>query len=214
MIAHPLKAVFVHIPKTAGQSVEQVFLSYLGLDQQSRAALLLREKTEHEQGPPRLAHLTASEYTEFGYLNNEQFSEYFSFSFVRNPWSRVKSFYSYLKFDEKMPFEQFVLDELLIQMQGDKYGWFLKPQVNYVLDENGSPLVDFVGRFEDLQSDFDIIMQRLDLPKTELPIINSSGAIIDDATNKPSPIEYPPEMIDKVAKLYAQDVAAFKYEFE
>ena len=214
MIAHPLKAIFVHIPKTAGQSVEQVFLSYLGLDQQSRPALLLREKTEREQGPPRLAHLTATEYTEHDYLSDEQFSEYFSFSFVRNPWSRVKSFYSYLKFDEKMPFEQFVVDELLVQMQGDKYGWFLKPQVNYVLDANGSPLVDFIGRFERLQSDFDTIMQRLGLPRTELPMINSSSIFINDATRKPSPIKYTPQMIDKVAQLYAQDIAVFEYEFE
>lgn len=209
MIAHPLKAVFVHIPKTAGQSVEQIFLSLLGLDQQSRPALLLREKRDYEQGPPRLSHLTAHEYTQHGFLSEQQFDEFFSFAFVRNPWSRVQSFYSYLKFDEKMSFAQFVLDELQEQIQSEKNGWFVKPQAEYILDSNNAQLVDFVGRFENLQTDFDQVMKQLGLPKAELPVTNYSLRMISDVERSNT---YDSSTIDKVAQLYARDIDLFGYQ--
>ena len=68
MISHKHKTVFVHIPKVAGQSVEQMYLADLGLNWSERAVLLLRPKLNTEKGPERLAHLTAAQYTQFGYL--------------------------------------------------------------------------------------------------------------------------------------------------
>jgi len=44
MISHKHKTVFVHIPKVAGQSVEQMYLADLGLNWSERAVLLLRPK--------------------------------------------------------------------------------------------------------------------------------------------------------------------------
>jgi len=219
MIAHSLKTIFVHIPKTAGQSIEQVFLSHLGLDQQSRSVLLLREKRDHEQGPPRLAHLTAAEYTGCDFLSQQQFHSYFSFAFVRNPWSRVKSFYTYLQFYKKMSFTEFVLCELEKQMQGGYLGWFLKPQTEYVFDSNDQQLIDFVGRFESLQEDFDAVMQQLGLPQTELPFLNSSEAVAKLLNDENEYIQVTQHsyydndaIVNKIAELYARDVALLGYE--
>ena len=51
MISHKHKTVFVHIPKVAGQSVEQMYLADLGLNWSERAVLLLRPKLNTEKGP-------------------------------------------------------------------------------------------------------------------------------------------------------------------
>src|SRR5262245_2591511 len=86
MISHAQRCVFVHIPKVAGQSVEHVFVGWNNLTWKKRAPLLLRPNDNPAKGPPRLAHLRAEEYVQFGYLPPEKFASYFKFSFVRNPW--------------------------------------------------------------------------------------------------------------------------------
>lgn len=174
MISHHHKCIFVHIPKTAGQSVEHVFLNLLGLTWETRAPLLLRPNDRPELGPPRLAHLTAQEYVSCRYLPQEMFDQYFKFAFVRNPWSRLVSIYKYLKFDQHIDFKTFVMREFQNHVMTDHF-WFARPQSDFLYDANGELLVDFVGRFEQLQDDFSRVCQKIGLPDTELPHVNASS---------------------------------------
>lgn len=112
MICHHHKCIFIHIPKTAGQSIEHVFLDLLGLTWETRAPLLLRFNDRKELGPPRLAHLKANDYVNFKYISEELFNSYFKFSFVRNPWSRLVSFYNYRKYYLFYNFKYFVMKHL------------------------------------------------------------------------------------------------------
>ena len=95
MICHDFRTIFVHVPKTAGQSVEMVFLNKLNLTWEQRAPLLLRPNSDPAKGPPRLAHLYASEYVSCGHISDEDFARYFKFSVVRNPWARAVSVYKF-----------------------------------------------------------------------------------------------------------------------
>ena len=217
MIAHPLKALFVHIPKTAGQTIEHVFLSHLGLDQNARPALLLREKLEHESGPPRLSHLKASDYHQYGYLSEQQYDDYYKFCFVRNPWSRVLSFYRYLRFEEQYNFDDFVCNVLEQQMQNEPYHWFLAPQSDFIYDQHKQLLINFVGRYERLQADFDHISTQLGLLRTELPVINTSLKFRhanNGGTKSDYRQLYTTQSIDHVAKLYQRDIDLLGYDFE
>ena len=96
MISHHHKCIFIHIPKTAGQSIEHCFIRSLGLTWETRAPLLLRYNDRPELGPPSLAHLKYSEYSEYKYITEEQIQTYFKFAFIRNPWSRLVSIYKYM----------------------------------------------------------------------------------------------------------------------
>ena len=69
MITHQFKCVFVHIPKTAGQSVEHFFLNLHQLTWQEKERLLLVKNTDPNKGPERLAHMTAAEYVQCGNTN-------------------------------------------------------------------------------------------------------------------------------------------------
>ena len=173
MLSRKYNCIFIHIPKVAGQSIERVFLQLHGLTWETREPLLLRLNPDPGLGPPALAHLKASEYVTCGYLSEEEFRSFYRFSFVRNPWGRLVSIYSYLGFDEVMPFKQFLRADF-----SDAERWepalFLQPQYDYLFNERGEQLVDYIGRFESLQKDFDHVCDAIGIEHTTLPHANKT----------------------------------------
>ena len=233
MICHHYKCIFVHIPKNAGQSVEHIFLNLLNLTWDTRAPLLLRYNDNIELGPPRLAHLKAEEYVRYKYLTQDMFDNYFKFTFVRNPWSRMVSIYKYLGFNKKLEFNVFLKGTFKNTIFNEK-NWFVGPQSNFVYSANGDLLVDFIGRFEDLQNSFEYVCKQIGLPATQVPHINESkendSAFSRNSKNFVRNISrritekkissyktyqeyYDEESIELVAELYEKDIELFKYDF-
>ena len=181
MLSHHHKCIFIHIPKNAGQSIEHVFLTELGLSWENRAPLLLRPNNKPALGPPRLAHLRASDYVKCMYTPQDMFDAYTKFAFVRNPYSRMVSFYRYLKYNQYVDFPTFVKDYLRQKVLEQDY-WFVGPQYEYLYSEDGKTcLVDFVGKFESLQSDFDKVCELMGAPAKPVPHVNDSKLV----ENKP-----------------------------
>jgi len=174
VISHKHKCLFIHVPKAAGQSVERFFLNLHGLTWEERGQLLLGRNDNPEKGPPRLAHLTADEFVRHDYIDKATFDSYYKFAFVRDPWERVFSMYRHLRYYPVVSFEQFIFEELKKKLWNGKY-WFVRPQVEFVCDANGEVIVDFVGRFENLQKDFEKVCDTLGLADSNLPHKNSYG---------------------------------------
>lgn len=172
MISHKHKCIFIHIPKTAGMSIEKAFATSLGLDfyKSQCPPLGLSFNVNREIGPLSLAHLPAKDYVPLSYLSEELFKNYFKFSFVRNPYDRMVSIYKYFGYHRILSFEGF-LKYRLPKMWKERYD-FLMPQVNYIYDEDGKLLVDFVGRFENLKEDFEEMRKNIDTPVNDLFHIN------------------------------------------
>ena len=172
MVSHNHKCIFIHIPKTGGMSVEKAFLGSLGLSlgKGQNHPLLLSYNADPSQGPPSLGHLPAIDYCRKSYLSPEIFNSYFKFSFVRNPWSRIVSIYRHFDFHRYMTFETFLEDQLPILQQERNY--FVMPQVKYLFDEEGNSLVDFIGRFENIQEDFELVRMKILKAVDELEHIN------------------------------------------
>lgn len=163
MLSHEHKCIFVHIPKAAGISIEQVFLDALGLDFAHRDSLLLGIANRDGKGPKILSHLTAREYVECGYVSQGTFDAYFKFTFVRNPYDRVYSFYKYFGFANLISFDRFVIDELPRLFSDPRFIYFVKPMVEYVCDDSGKTLVDFVGKVESIDRDFEVVAAKMKL---------------------------------------------------
>lgn len=173
MICHQYRCLFVHVPKTAGMSVEQFFLARLGLSWARRAPLLLGGNDDPARGPPRLEHMRAAEYLRHGYVSRQQFDAYFKFAFVRNPWDRLVSEYKYRGYPVKIDFKTYLFKHF------PSPGWtdlhtHVVPQYDFLHDESGRLLVDLVGRYENLQEDFDRVCARLGIPAAPLPRVNRS----------------------------------------
>ena len=231
MICHHYKCVFIHIPKCGGQSIAHVFLNALDLDWTTRAPLLIRTNNRPELGPPRLAHLKATEYVEYKYLTQEMFDGYFKFAFVRNPWSRVVSLYKYYGFSQKLEFKSFLLgvfkDKLL-----DEKRWFVGPQSDFVCSADDTLMVDYIGRMENIQEDFRYVCKEIGLPSTDVPHVNKSKNRGPVFSLRPKPLAknllsslrkkripsfnryqdyYDTESADFVAQLYERDIRLFSY---
>ena len=74
MICREYQCLFVHVPKTAGQSVEQFFMDRMGLDwDNDRAQVLLGDNPDRTRGTQKLAHLSADEYVRCGFLTRAEF---------------------------------------------------------------------------------------------------------------------------------------------
>lgn len=227
MICRDYNCLYVHIPKTAGQSVEQFFMDLLGLDwEHDREALLLQSNDDPARGTEKLAHLSASEYVDCGYLPQQEFSAYFKFSFVRNPWSRILSEYRYRNYFHHLSFRDFVLNKLPRPGWDDQYRHVM-PQYDMLHDRQGNLLVDFVGRFETLQQDFDKVCERLGIVDSRLPHRNRSDKKSRDLKRKirnflfmngenrfQNMAEfYDDETRAAVTEYYRKDIDAFGYEF-
>lgn len=233
MISHHHETIFVHIPKVAGKSIEHAFLNSLGLTWETRKPLLLMPNDRPEIGPARLAHLKACEYVKYHYISQKLFNSYFKFSFVRNPWSRVVSFHKYLYLNRGISFEKFVME--ILQKKIDEDYFFFFPQIDYVTNENGKIIVDYIGRFESLQEDFNKIKNDCNLKSSTLEHINKSEKnnsnksieirikrllkpLLGYNYNQPEYKNYQQyyktnELYDTVMNIYNKDIEQFSYKF-
>lgn len=165
MVSHKHKCIFVHVPKAAGTSIERAFMEDLGLDMDNRHALLLGASTNISVGPRRVSHLTAAEYVDLYFVSQEIFDAYFKFAIVRNPIDRLYSTYKYKRFIDYLSFDDFIKLKLENFIKSETEGFFFKPQYEYLYGNN-QLLVDFVGKLENLDKDFEYIQKELNFNLT------------------------------------------------
>ena len=182
MISIKHKIIFIHIPKCAGQSIENIFLRDLGLSWKERYPLLLRPRKPNEKGPERLAHLYAEEYFKFGYISKEKYDKFFKFSIIRNPVDRILSEINFQKIPKKNPNNIFGIESVeeyiskVIKL--DKFSDLqrhISPQVKFLHDsETNKLLVDKVIPFDYLNHEVPKILKKKLKVILEVPKINSS----------------------------------------
>lgn len=212
-------------------SIERFFVNDLGLSWESRGKLVLGPNHDPSRGPHNLDHLKASQFLNCGHVTKAQFQEYFKFAFVRNPWDRIVSEYKFRDYPKEFDFKTYLFKHWPKPAWNDLYLHVI-PQYDFVFDDNGKLLVDFVGKFESLQADFDIVCGRLAIDPRPLPHINRSPtnrltkrAVLWWLQNPLGMMRlrrnvfehyteyYDDEAREFVEKVFRKDIDAFHYEF-
>ncbi len=201
-VANPYKnlhdthqAIFIHIPKCAGISISECLFS------------------------EQVGHWMIWKYQAYDAI---KYGSYFKFSFVRNPWDRILSAYTFMKkgginsydkfWGEKYlkgldDFEQFILalenKSFANKVKGSLH--FL-PQRLFLLNLENKIDLDFLGRFENLENDFELLKQESNL-QGELRKLNKSKHRVYTSY-------YTTKMQKIVADFYQEDIDTFKYSFE
>lgn len=182
------QCVFIHVPKTAGASVS-----------------------------------SALNVTGFGHLSIKWFPErYFSCSFVRNPWDRVVSAFFYLNQGGENIIDQFNNWWYLSGYKGDFASFVkeefgkekpvifkeihFKPQYKYICNRQNRLAIDFLGKYENLERDFQRLSEKLDLSINNLPHLHQSR-------HKDYQKYYSNRTRKMVAQAYKKDIELFDYNF-
>jgi hypothetical protein len=142
-------------------------------------------------------------------LGAELWKKCFKFSFVRNPFDRCVS--SWKMTNRRMPFKVFVKNLIGVNLKNPKKfsfnAWHCCLQTSHVTNWRGKCMLDFIGKFERLQDDFDEVCDRVGIDKMKLPHLNKTKH--DHYTSY-----YDGETKALVGKIYKKDIKFFGYEFE
>lgn len=206
MINYDKKFIFIHIPKCGGSSIEYLLLKLFYPIFFEKLVLNIKSK---QKFPMANIMTTEEEIKIFGksLWNSGQHSSlndfdqglqnnFFAFTFVRNPWSKVVSefFYSKSANGYNGTFKNYLRKP---RCQPDH----MTPQINFLNDN-----MDYIGRFENLQADFNIACDKIGIPHQNLPHKNKTK-------HKHYTEYYDDETKQIVAEKYAKDIEYFGYEF-
>lgn len=207
MISRQHHCIFVHIPRTGGTSIENVIWPAERSEAELWMGFVQPHHNKYQTGG--LQHLYARHIRHE--VGEQTFQDFFKFAFVRNPWDKLVSLYSYL--DRRPDLRQF-----MNVPEGTPFAEFIglaaasghvqaAPQVDFIYAEDGEPLVDYIGRFERLAEDAAIVFERIGLEDAALPAANAS------ARRRDYRAYYDGAMAQRVADIYQRDIAAFRYRF-
>ena len=196
----PLSFCFIAVPKTGTTSI-QAFLS-THCDEYDIPYIKTTEKN-------RLLNDVAGKHASFAAIQNfYDLTKIQTIGFVRNPWDKVVSWYTYLKTNKssihaltpEISFEEFVLNRAP-KFVFTESSAFLKSTL-------GQINVDFIGRFETIEIDFKRMCNQLNIEWSPLPKLNESN-------NKIHYSKFYNEKTKKVVEDYfSVDIETFNYTFE
>jgi hypothetical protein len=212
MICHDKRCIFIHIPKTAGTSIEYSFKK-------------VKVKGDKVKSHPKTKHHTLEQYKD---QFPEEFNNYYKFTVVRNPWEREYSLWRFMNdtYNKKMSLNKifniftrkdkgvrhsFVeylrnLDQDIdFYIKDSTFAWkhLFRDQLEYII-VNESLELDQIIRYERLSLGFDEMCKRLDRYNQELPRIFYSG-------EKSHLERYSQEEIDLVSKIRKKDIDFLGY---
>jgi hypothetical protein len=198
IISNSKRFVFVHVPKTGGSSVTSALLEGAQWNDIVLGATPLGEKISplYRQQFGLWKHSSAREIRSV--VGDRVWIDYFTFGFVRNPYQRMRSLYTFARssverrggrryarflfkkdgfwtwdyvraFLETPRFADFIRNPLLLNSQ------VALPFTDYLM-EDGEIIVDYVGKLECLENDIAKICAKANLPRRAIETVNSSEA--------------------------------------
>lgn len=185
-------------------------------------------------------HDTASTVKTILAKKNKNWDDYFSFTIIRNPWDRYVSFLYYYIYQAKdyedtiknvENIEEVWSEAKIIQAKiwYEKFknfdmndqaniSWFLKyiilqrdSQTEYLLDEHNNNIINYVGKFENLESEYKFLVNKLNIQGAPNNLLNLNKHNINKLENKKI---YTQELIDLVIEKDNFIIKKYGYQFQ
>ena len=232
-LSNSRKFIFIHITKAAGTSITYALEKSMDWNDLVIGSTPLGVELEkyylkrfHLQ-----KHSKAVEVRQV--IGNDLWEDYFTFTFTRHPYTRVLSLYTFIEnqvlgrgwkrylrglqftkihrdpiwtwpatraYLETKTFSEFIRHPILAREPG------MKPQVEWILDQNGRVLVDFIGKVETIQEDFQTVLERVGLKAISLEVYNKSRR---DQKRKPQITE---EDYHHLENIFQEDFTLLDYD--
>ena len=201
MISFEKNFLFIHTPKTGGNSTQEVLLAY--------SDDVKTTKNNNQDGLERFGlrnsiygttkHSTLEQY--YNVIRPDLFNDLFKFSTLRNPWDRMISLY----FSPHRATQTWNRRNFLALLNST-------PPLNHYIclrDDNGitgHTDIDFLMRFEYLNEDFKTVCKKIDIPAPSLPKRNAS-------TRQHYTAYYDDELVKLVSCKFAKEIELGDYAF-
>ena len=217
-INHDLKAIFIHVHKTGGTYISYMLHKYYGFKNyylrrpEHDSFCFNKKKTTKYINYENRIHGVLNYYKTSKYINkkmgmNEQkWNSYYKFCFIRNPYDKIISAWNHVnRFN--IPFDNYL--NLTNTCNDVEYMHMFMPQVRNIINEKGKININYIGKFENLENDFQIILKNIGIKK-----------IIHDVKKKLNKREhmnfyeyYNQDILNKVNFLLKEDFDNLKYEY-
>lgn len=202
IVSHNRKFIFISNPKTGSTSIDFALAEF-------NDEPAFNEISENELYTQK--HMPAQVLK--NRLSADIWNSYFKFSFIRNPWDWFVSqhFYNLNKnhinfnVNAKLKKEQIFETYNFLKSYRGKKNAESAFQYSFLCDDENKILLDFIGRFERLDSDFQEIQGKIKT-NLSLPHLNSSK-------HKHYQYYFDDETTALIAELYKVDIELFQYNF-
>lgn len=239
-----VKAVYIHIPKTGGTSFKKVFEPFINTDIVTEQSKIIKYQKNYYTNDLSVINFEISNaLRNKEALGDEVWKNAFKFTLVRNPWDRYVSNWKWLTRKERLfPKKgwhargwqgmdgQITFENFVKQIQACYYEltpwhlywhdkWHIRNQIEHIVDNNDNIIVDYIGRFENIENEYRFICKKIGLDNLELPHLNHDGHYSgEEKTHDVKKIHYSnyynDELIDIVYERCKQDILTFNYDFE
>ena len=215
-INHDLKAIFIHIHKTGGTTVAMNLKKYYGFEtyylrRPDHQKFCLDKKKKKYINYENRVHGVINYFKTSPHLNKkmnmnqEKWNNYYKFCFIRNPYDRIVSAWNHVnRFN--IPFKNFLnLKDLCNDVE---YMHMFMPQYRSMINEKANSYINFIGHFENLNEDFEIILNNLGIKN----IIHNKNYKLNVRNHKYYYEYYDQESLEKVNILMKEDFDNLDYK--
>lgn len=216
MISLQNKFLFIHVPKTGGNSIQNILHNY----SEDEIVTLAKHQDRIERFEVRNSqynitkHSTLSHYKSI--LDTKTYNSLFKFATIRNPWDMMISFYfsphrsvsewdrnNFIALVDRMPtLRNYVCEMSFLEKALARTG----VKTNIANRKLGMD-IDFLIRFEHLDEDFELVCKKIGIPYSHLPKRNSS-------TRSHYSTYYDEELKEIVRKKFKEEIVIGNYTFE
>jgi len=146
----------------------------------------------------------------------QSWNKKFTFASARNPYERLVAQYHYhcvpgLRCNSKTYFRQWAKAHLSGELYPCRRSNVLRDrwnQVQYIWNDEGDVLVDFIVHLETIEEDMRIVCERLDIPFSGVPHLNKESVSFNYRDY------YDDETREVVGNWFREDLEQFGYDFD
>jgi len=174
IISHRKKFIWIHFPKCAGTSIRELLQNNPMFQADILPMWHSKRPINWEEEYPKVdtnlwTHSSASDIKKYLDERGYRWDDYFKFVFIRNPWERAVSEYEYYRQimnikKDKSDFNTKITEMAINKppqnfiMRNAGSGW--SPH-DYIFDEDGKLMVDFIGKVENIEQDFEKVVKKI-----------------------------------------------------